>query len=606
MDSGWGHIAYLTKEGNIILLGRPTDFKNTLRHIHMRGTLPTLQRVLTSFGSTVFKDDVAPQIYTIQTPSSKEVEEEVQNISQNTSESAFTKLSSTVANNFIKAVSQPTQSVLGTSSKPKSMELPIIPTALPHSITPIQVVCGKGALTGVITQEGHIFMLGVNSFGQCGNGIVSEVENNFELVQGIDHQQEKIITLGLGLEHGAAISNTGSVYTWGRGDRGQCGHGDNAHYKYAMRVSGPNDDWLFTESTNDTNIENKFIAVSCGHAITTAINAKGELWIWGKMASILPKKSIGDGEIMQDQIKPRKITFPDEEEIENNITINNTENENKPNLNHNTENISFQQILQERNIIKIGDYSDSITSTNTILTRADTLVTGIRIPYHTVVTESNVPKEKRKVVAITHGQAHTSILCNDGSIWMIGLRGRGILYDDSDQSSKNIHIPLPIGIPEPENIGGPTLIVPSSEKTTTTKGNQPTTDTLQPPSLSSSSSSTSIPIPEVRIEVNPYRIENLGPLQGKTIVKLRSSLHHSYAITDNGEVYRWGWKGIVLPVNYLEINSTNDDNYNNTINDIPSTSSTDNNGLLDNKNNGSQKLIPQELSFGYAHTIVLA
>ncbi len=49
------------------------------------------------------------------------------------------------------------------------------------------------------------------------------------------------------------------------------------------------------------------------------------------------------------------------------------------------------------------------------------------------------------------------------------------------------------------------------------------------------------------MQVEPLRIPP-GPLAGRRVIKLRSSLHHSYAVTDTGEVFRFGWRGIVLPL----------------------------------------------------------
>jgi hypothetical protein len=36
-----------------------------------------------------------------------------------------------------------------------------------------------------------------------------------------------------------------------------------------------------------------------------------------------------------------------------------------------------------------------------------------------------------------------------------------------------------------------------------------------------------------------------GPLAGRAVLALRSSLHHSYALTAEGHVFRWGWRGRV-------------------------------------------------------------
>jgi hypothetical protein len=39
-----------------------------------------------------------------------------------------------------------------------------------------------------------------------------------------------------------------------------------------------------------------------------------------------------------------------------------------------------------------------------------------------------------------------------------------------------------------------------------------------------------------------------GPLAGRAVVALRASLHHSYALTAEGALFRWGWRGRVQRV----------------------------------------------------------
>jgi len=48
------------------------------------------------------------------------------------------------------------------------------------------------------------------------------------------------------------------------------------------------------------------------------------------------------------------------------------------------------------------------------------------------------------------------------------------------------------------------------------------------------------------MQITPLPIHP-GPLSGCVVKGLRSSLHHSYALTDDGRVFRWGWRGIVEP-----------------------------------------------------------
>ena len=60
----------------------------------------------------------------------------------------------------------------------------------------------------------------------------------------------------------------GDVYSWGWGDKGQLGHGDNAN------LDRPR---IIQDSFNNQKVVN----VSCGLAHSAAITSEGELHMWG-------------------------------------------------------------------------------------------------------------------------------------------------------------------------------------------------------------------------------------------------------------------------------------------------------------------------------------
>ena len=107
-------------------------------------------------------------------------------------------------------------------------------------------------------------------------------------------------------------------------------------------------------------------------------------------------------------------------------------------------------------------------------------------------------KRKRKVSAVSISQAHTSILTDDGRMWQIGLRGRGILFDTESSES-----------PDPQ-------------------------------------------LPEVYSQTSPLEID-AGPLKSLSVIALRSGLHHTLALTECGRVFRWGWKGVVRELTSEEL-----------------------------------------------------
>jgi len=102
-------------------------------------------------------------------------------------------------------------------------------------------------------------------------------------------------------------------------------------------------------------------------------------------------------------------------------------------------------------------------------------------------------RRRRRVLAVSAGAAHASLLTDDGRLWMVGARGRGAQLDFSSGPGEDPTAPHP---------------------------------------------------PEGTAQIAPLPVLP-GPLAGAAVVALRSSLHHSYALTAEGHLFRWGWRGRV-------------------------------------------------------------
>lgn len=425
IDCGWGHSTFLSRDGSsVAVCGRPLDFRNTLRNISIRkGGLTFIQTAMNELSRFLFPGDVGPQI--------------------------------TSASNVLK---DSTDSF-------------------------VHLVCGKGGLTGLVSRSGKAFIFGGNKFGQCGVGVPPQVSgsdvislptldlpNQMSHVAGID-ENEGIVCLALGLEHCLAVTNTGNLYSWGRGDRGQLGHSQIAHLFKAVCVMGPSMSWAGGC---------QIVAAQAGASQSAAIDIHGGLWIWGKMNSLERKEARADGYIMKDQMEPRLVTFsdePDAEFITNELVQSNSGDANV-----------LKQCLEGRDVGIVTPINGRLLP----IIRADTLPFDKGVVMGQDIVNAKSGGRKRKVSAVSISQAHTSILTDDGRLWLIGLRGRGLLYDS--ETSEN---------PEPQTV-----------------------------------------FPEVYSQTTPLEIDP-GPLKSLSVIALRSGLHHSLALTSCGRVFRWGWKGIV-------------------------------------------------------------
>lgn len=487
-DCGWGHSAFLTQDGKVILTGRFLDFRNTMRNINIRGGFPIIQSLMNSIANYLFHSDIAAQEFGC------------------------------------------------------DQDNPFI-----------HVVCSSSSLSAALTKNGQLYMIGSNSFGQCGTGKVSDIVDDFTPISLMDGA-ELVSCVSLGFEHAVVVSNLGNLFSWGRGDRGQLGLGDKSHYRSPIRVLGKNQEWL------DPTSEVLFVACESGVSKSAAIDSEGGLWVWGKMMSDQPGLKRGDGYVMQDQIHPRKVQFRSVYDVihvpipgdflRDSSEIYEAQDANGDSASsvapsETQESCQLEDIESKRRARWEQAMSERILPSNfpstAPFTRADQVPNdkAIRIGPDARSIADIPHNYSPDVVMVTAGHAHYSFLTRDGRIWMIGLRGRGVLYDESDNFAPICSLGDRGSMKSNTSHMDPESIDQSKDRgvQSSDKAEGEVDDSV--PSVESQPS-----IPEVYSQVTPLYIPP-GPLEGKEVVGLRSSLHYSYAITKDGEVYRWGWKGIV-------------------------------------------------------------
>ncbi|XP_017066913.1 probable E3 ubiquitin-protein ligase HERC2 [Drosophila eugracilis] len=123
---------------------------------------------------------------------------------------------------------------------------------------------GKHALA--LTLDGKVFSWGEGEDGKLGHGNRTTLDKP-RLVEAL--RAKKIRDVACGSSHSAAISSQGELYTWGLGEYGRLGHGDNATQlkpKLVAALAG-----------------RRVIQVACGSrdAQTLALTEDGAVFSWG-------------------------------------------------------------------------------------------------------------------------------------------------------------------------------------------------------------------------------------------------------------------------------------------------------------------------------------
>jgi len=111
-----------------------------------------------------------------------------------------------------------------------------------------------------------VFSWGRGEDGQLGIGDTSDQDTPtyVDTLRGVGVRQ-----IACGSGHTVVLTTDGEVYTWGRGDDGRLGHGDNG-WKYVPRIIG-------TTSLHGQVV----IQVTCGSYHTAAVCSNGDLYTWG-------------------------------------------------------------------------------------------------------------------------------------------------------------------------------------------------------------------------------------------------------------------------------------------------------------------------------------
>ncbi|XP_025832237.1 E3 ubiquitin-protein ligase HERC2 [Agrilus planipennis] len=139
----------------------------------------------------------------------------------------------------------------------------LVKALLGHRV--IQIACGsRDAQTLALTDEGLVFSWGDGDFGKLGRG-GSEGCN-------IPHNIERLNSLGIiqvecGAQFSLALSKTGEVWTWGKGDYFRLGHGTDQHVRKPTVI----------ESLKDKRV----IQVAVGALHCLAVTDSGQVYAWG-------------------------------------------------------------------------------------------------------------------------------------------------------------------------------------------------------------------------------------------------------------------------------------------------------------------------------------
>lgn len=142
----------------------------------------------------------------------------------------------------------------------------LLPKALESAVVlDVQNIACGGQHAALVTKQGEIFSWGEESGGRLGHGVDSDVLHP-KLIDALSPTNIELVACGE--NHSCAVTLSGDLYTWGDGQFGLLGHGNEVSHWVPKRVNGP------LEGIHVSSI-------SCGPWHTAVVTSAGQLFTFG-------------------------------------------------------------------------------------------------------------------------------------------------------------------------------------------------------------------------------------------------------------------------------------------------------------------------------------
>jgi alpha-tubulin suppressor-like RCC1 family protein len=153
------------------------------------------------------------------------------------------------------------------------------------SLRVLQISCGASH-TACILEDGTLWTFGNGQFGRLGHG--NNTENQF-VPKKVESISLRILQVSCGASHTACILEDGTLWTFGYGEYGELGHGNNTKNQLVPKK---------VES-----ISLRVLQISCGDSHTACILEDRTLWTFGYGRC----GQLGHGNNTENQFVPKKV-----------------------------------------------------------------------------------------------------------------------------------------------------------------------------------------------------------------------------------------------------------------------------------------------------------
>ena len=159
---------------------------------------------------------------------------------------------------------------LGESSSSSAVDASSVGGTQPRAVDipgPVKMICSSGGSDGfalALTEDGSVYSWGDGDYGKLGHGNTFTYKKP-QRIKG-ELEGKNVVIISAGYRHSGAVTEDGVLYTWGEGDFGRLGHGDSQSRDVPTMVKdiGP------------------VSQIACGAAHTLALSEDGRtVWSFG-------------------------------------------------------------------------------------------------------------------------------------------------------------------------------------------------------------------------------------------------------------------------------------------------------------------------------------
>jgi alpha-tubulin suppressor-like RCC1 family protein len=345
-----------------------------------------------------------------------------------------------------------------------------------------------------IAMTGPAVAWGMGTSGQLGNGGSTNSPLPVAILNSGVLAGKTIVGVAGGSAHSYALTSEGLVYAWGNNSYGELGNNGTASSPVPVMVY-----------TNGALSGKKITAIASGENHALALSADGLLFTWGWNNNL----QLGNGSTVSYTNVPVAV--------------------------------DMTGVLAGKTVVALGTgnmHNQVVTSDGQIFTwgygqfgqLGNGATTNSGVP---VAVDMNGVLSGKTVIAASGGWEHTVALTSDGLVYTWGA---GENYQLGNGATTNSSVP--VAVATDGVLSGKTIVaIAAGEYHCLAVSSEGQVYSWGPNSNGELGNGTSTP------SSVPVAVSTDGALSGKTVVSVRGTYDSSVALTDDGQVFSWGYNG---------------------------------------------------------------